>query len=321
MYKNLKLEKGMYHITGKRFSEVLESIDPSGQYAETPLAGLDAYERQLKRFDIRVSGPQCDRVEKFFSTTDSAVLFPEFIRRAVASGVESSILSDIVAVHSESNSGEYLPGALSDTVSYDTQTTQATALPKTTYQEGLTPVKLGKYGRIVSASYEAIRSQRLDAFAVILRLVGVRLSNAILRDAIKKLEANAGSFSDIAGSALTYADLTNLYGTFTDLDMTKLLASPKLSASILAMDQMKEMASKQPSTILLPFGAQLHKCAGMADTYVIGIHEAFALEMVTCSGLLLETDRLIDSQVDMISISLRTGFRVLTPGAVHVLNL
>ena len=56
MYQDLKLEKGMYHITGKSFSEVLEGMDPSGAYAETPLAGLDAYERQLKRFDIHVSG-------------------------------------------------------------------------------------------------------------------------------------------------------------------------------------------------------------------------------------------------------------------------
>ena len=83
MYQDLKLEKGMYHITGKSFSEVLEGMDPSGAYAETPLAGLDAYERQLKRFDIHVSGSHCDRVEKFFSTTDSAVLFREFIRRAI----------------------------------------------------------------------------------------------------------------------------------------------------------------------------------------------------------------------------------------------
>ena len=34
MYKDLKLEKGLYHITGKSFSEVLESMDPSGRYAE-----------------------------------------------------------------------------------------------------------------------------------------------------------------------------------------------------------------------------------------------------------------------------------------------
>ena len=116
MYQDLKLEKGMYHITGKSFSEVLEGMDPSGAYAETPLAGLDAYERQLKRFDIHVSGSHCDRVEKFFSTTDSAVLFPEFIRRAIRSGMEQSVLSDLVAVHTISPAGEYQPAVLTDKI-------------------------------------------------------------------------------------------------------------------------------------------------------------------------------------------------------------
>ena len=83
MYQNLKLEKGLYHLTNKSFVQALEALDPSAQYADTPLAGLDAYERQLKRFDIRISGAQCDRVEKFFTSTESAVLFPEFVRRAV----------------------------------------------------------------------------------------------------------------------------------------------------------------------------------------------------------------------------------------------
>ncbi len=63
-------------------------MDPSDNYRDTPLEGLDAYERQLKRFDIHVAGPNCDRVEKFFSTTESAVLFQEFIRRMIQSGVE-----------------------------------------------------------------------------------------------------------------------------------------------------------------------------------------------------------------------------------------
>ena len=63
MYQNLKLEKGLYHLTNKSFVQALEALDPSAQYADTPLAGLDAYERQLKRFDIRISGAQCDRVE------------------------------------------------------------------------------------------------------------------------------------------------------------------------------------------------------------------------------------------------------------------
>lgn len=321
MYQNLKLEKGMYHITGKNFSEVLESVDPSASYAETPLAGLDAFERQLKRFDIHVSGPCCDRVEKFFSTTDSAVLFPEFIRRAITAGMEQSILSDIVAVHTKSESGDYLAAAMTDTAAYTVKGAQNTALPGSVYQEETTAIKLTKYGRMIRATYEAIRSQRLDAFTVTLRSVGVRLANSILLQAVDKLESDAGSIVAKAGSALTYADLTKLYGAFTDFDMTMLLASPAVAASIMAMDQMKDMATGQPSTILLPFGAQLRKCAGMSADYVIGLNHQFALEMVTCGDLLLETDRLIDTQANCIAVSLRAGFRVLTKTAVHELSL
>ena len=53
-YDNLKLEKGMYNQTGKSFTQVLEELDPGPHYKGTPLEGLDAYQRQLKRFDIKV---------------------------------------------------------------------------------------------------------------------------------------------------------------------------------------------------------------------------------------------------------------------------
>ena len=147
MYQELKLEKGMYHISGKSFSQVLEQADPSAQYADTPMEGLDAYERQLKRFEIHVAGPMCDRVEKFFSTTESAVLFPEFIRRAVRSGVEQSALSQVTAVNTQIEGGEYVGGVLSDTEAYSTKTTQGAALPTATYLESSTVMRLDKFGR------------------------------------------------------------------------------------------------------------------------------------------------------------------------------
>lgn len=281
MYKDLKLEKGMYHITGKSFSEVLESMDPSGGYAETPLAGLDAYERQLKRFDIHVSGSHCDRVEKFFSTTDSAVLFPEFIRRAIRSGMEQSVLSDLVAVHTLSPGGEYQPAVLTDTAAYSTKTTQGNALPTASYLEAVTTTRLNKFGRSIHAS----------------------------------------SIDTAAEGVLTYADLTKLYGEFSDFDMTTVLASPAAAAKIMGMEQMQDMASAQPSTILLPFGAQLRKCAGMSSEYLIGLDKRFALEMITTDDLLLETDKLIDSQLDVITVSIRVAFRVMLNEAVHVLSL
>lgn len=62
-YNGVRLEKGMYQEHGRTFSHVLESIDPSNQYVGTPLEGLDAFQRQLKRFDIKVKGAQSDTVE------------------------------------------------------------------------------------------------------------------------------------------------------------------------------------------------------------------------------------------------------------------
>ena len=174
MYQNLKLEKGLYHLTNKSFVQALEALDPSAQYADTPLAGLDAYERQLKRFDIRISGAQCDRVEKFFTSTESAVLFPEFVRRAVQQGIDASMLSDLTAVETHTDSSQYLGCTITETDAYGT-VAQGAAMTSSTILEATTALTLNKYGRLVKASYEAVRRQRLDVFAVLLKSVGMQL--------------------------------------------------------------------------------------------------------------------------------------------------
>ena len=96
-FENVKLEKGMYGRSGHTFSQTLEELDPSEHYRGTALEGLDAFQRQLKRFDIKVKGSGSDMVEKFFHTGESSVLFPEFVSRVVRQGMEEeNILSDIV---------------------------------------------------------------------------------------------------------------------------------------------------------------------------------------------------------------------------------
>lgn len=70
IYENIKLDKGLYS-TGKGFTAELESVDPSENYKGTSLDGLDAFERQLKRFDIKVSGAGSDTIEKFFGCCHS----------------------------------------------------------------------------------------------------------------------------------------------------------------------------------------------------------------------------------------------------------
>ena len=74
-FETVNLEKGMYNESGKSFTQVLEKLDPSENYRGTALEGMDAFQRQLKRFDIKVKGAGSDMVEKFFSTSQAAVLF------------------------------------------------------------------------------------------------------------------------------------------------------------------------------------------------------------------------------------------------------
>lgn len=52
-YDNLRLEKGMYQVAGKSFTQVLEELDPSQQYRGTPLEGLDAYQRRSNALTSR----------------------------------------------------------------------------------------------------------------------------------------------------------------------------------------------------------------------------------------------------------------------------
>ena len=240
MYQNLKLEKGLYHLTNKSFVQALEALDPSAQYADTPLAGLDAYERQLKRFDIRISGAQCDRVEKFFTSTESAVLFPEFVRRAVQQGIDASMLSDLTAVETHTDSSQYLGCTITETDAYGT-VAQGAAMTSSTILEATTALTLNKYGRLVKASYEAVRRQRLDVFAVLLKSVGMQLGQALMQQAITTLTTTVGSTTAKAGSALAYSDLATLYGKFSTYDMNLLLVSPKNAAAILAMSEMEDV--------------------------------------------------------------------------------
>ena len=107
-YDNLKLEKGMYCEAGRSFTQTLEREDPSEAYKGTPLEGLDAYQRQLKRFDIKVKGAGSDVVEKFFASAQSAVLFPEYIARSVRQGMEeTNLLPQITAAVTQFNGMDY----------------------------------------------------------------------------------------------------------------------------------------------------------------------------------------------------------------------
>lgn len=322
MYDTIKLEKSMYNLTGKSFSQALEELDPSAAYADSPLGKLDAFERQLKRFDIHLSGPGCDRVEKFFTTTESAVLFPEFIRRAILFGMRDSILTELVAVETKTTAPSYTPFTINDGASgFSTTTSEGGTLPATAITLADSTVSMTKFGRLITASYEVIRQQKLDVFAVTLRSIGMRLANAVTRQALDTLYAGTtpAGLAD-ASAGFGYEDLAALYGEFTDYDLTTVITTPELLSRILAMSQMENQRQTKQGELLLPFGAKLVKSAQLTGNKIIGIDKRFALEQISCGDIILETDKLIDCQLDRIAVSVSVGFRTLMGDAVKSIS-
>ncbi len=317
MYNDIKLEKGLYNLSGKSFTAALEELDPTSAYCGTPLEKLDAFERQLKRFNIRVKGSDCDSVEKFFTSTESAVLFPEFVTRSIRKGFDDTVLSSVCAVKTVVNSGQYLGCVLDDSTAYDV-CSQGETLPTATVTESSAATVLAKYGRLISASYESIRQQRLDVFGVMLRSVGVRLAAAVVKKAVEVLADGA---DEVSTTELTYADLAELYGKFESFDMTTVIASPALAAKIAAMDQLSDSSEDADGRFILPFGSELIKTSAAGADTIIGIDRDYALEFITSTELVMETDKLIDRQLDQMTASITCGFRKITPDAVKVLKI
>ena len=235
-FDNIRLEKGLY--ASGDFTDALEKIDPSENYSGTALEGLDAYQRQLKRFDIKVSGAGSDVVDKFFKTSDSAVLFPEYVSRAVRQGMqEANVLPRIVASTTVIDSLDYRSIACepSDDEKELKVVAEGAFIPETSVKSKANLVHLKKRGRSLVASYEAVRFQRLDLFTVTLRQIGAYIARTQLSDAVDVLingdgNDNAASNTAVASSGkLTYTDLVNFWNLFDPYELNTIIAAPRRS--------------------------------------------------------------------------------------------
>lgn len=236
-YKNIRLDKSLYKAEGG-FSHQLEQLDPSAHYKQTEMAGLDAFERQLKRFDIKVSGPSSDPIAKFFASTDSAALFPEYVARAVAKGSkDSTLLGEIIASTTQINALDYrsITTDLEDFV--DQYVDEGDTLPEVSIKLNEALIRLRKRGRLLSASYEAIKHQRTDVLTVALRQIGYSLANVQFLDAVDTLVAGDGTVPaadvETVTGDITYEAMLDLWDRFYEFDLNVILAPEKRSVSYL----------------------------------------------------------------------------------------
>ncbi len=329
-FDNIRLEKGLY--CGGSFTRALETIDPSAEYKGTALEGLDAYQRQLKRFDIKVSGAGSDVVEKFFKTSDSATLFPEYVARAVRQGMEqANVLPQIVAATTAIDSLDYrsITSIPSEDDKALKEVAEGAAIPQTTVKTRENLVKLKKRGRMLVASYEAIRFQRLDLFTVTLRQIGAYIAKAQLADAVDVLlngdgNSNAAAEISASGSALSYADLVSLWNELDPYEMNVLIANNADAVNMLNLSEFKDSAAglnfHATGKMITPLGAQLIRSSSLESGKIIALDKNCALEMVKAGDVLTEYDKLIDRQLERAAITSIAGFAKIFSDAACVLK-
>jgi len=339
-YDNLKLEKGMYRQEGMNFTQVLESLDPSENYRGTAMEGTDAFQRQLKRFGIRVKGAGSSTVEKFFRTTDSAVLFPEYIARTVRQGMEENdILPAITATTTVIDSMDYrsISSVPADEDLELKDVEEGGTIPETSIKTKANLVSLTKRGRMLVASYEALRFQKLDLFGVMLRQIGSYIQKQQLADAVNVIISGDGNgnpatqytvgTSPMSGTrgTLKYDQLVEFWGKFDPFTMNTLLCSTGTMTSVMKIPELQNpltglnfQGTGKPGA---PLGAQLYRTGAVADGVLIGLDNRYALELVRAGDVLVEYDKLIDRQLERAAISSISGFGKICDGASAVLNV
>lgn len=320
-FENITIEKGMYQTKGKSLTDVLEALDPSKNYEGTSLEGLDAFSRQLKRFDIKVSGKGSDCVEKFFQSSSSAALFPEYVSRAVKQGMEQAdIIPNIVATVTNIEGMDYR--SIASVPSEDDKTLKVVAegatIPQTVVKTQENLVKLHKRGRMLVSSYEALRFQRLDLFTVTLNQIGAYIRRAQLKDAVDVLingDGNGNPCTVIEADAsgdISYNDLLKLWAKMSPYELNTILAPTDAMQKILAMGEMKDSNAglnfQGTGKMVTPLGATLLHTPSLESGRIIGLDKNCALEMVQAGDVITDYDKLIDRQLERAAITCTAGF-------------
>lgn len=330
-YDNLVLEKGMYGTMGKTFTQVLEEMDSSHNYKGTELEGLDAYQRQLKRFNIHVGGADSDMVEKFFQSGSSSALFPEYVARAVRKGMEKrSKLPQMTAAVTRIDALDYR------TITADSDLSKMNGsiveecgqLPQTVIKTQKSLVQLHKRGRMLVSSYEALRFQKLDLFTVTLQQIGACIAEEQMKDAVNVLingdgNNNAAKVTKLS-KAITYSDIVDLWGACAPYELSTLIAGTKAVKDLMNLSEFKDASAgfnfKGTGKTGTPLGAQLLHVASVPEGTILGVDKSCALEMVQAGDILTDYDRLIDRQMERASISCITGFAKIFGAAAQTLT-
>jgi len=324
----IKIAKSMYQEAqrkGVTFSELLDRERPSEK------EGLDAFEFALFERDINL---RKDSVEKFYRTAEDSVLFPEFINRNVRIGIaglgkKDVVLDDLIATETPIDSGVYeTVQAEFDTKKIDfKKIAEGAPFPTVTMSTGKQSIRLAKIGVAVDATYEVLRRMKLPLLSIHMQLIGKRLAKKMVAYAVYVL-VNGDGNSNPAGETEAALSYVNLLGWMLDMDQwepTVWFAKKAMLKEVLVLDEFKDTRlfdTAKTGALATPFGFDMKKFnwseTTLGDDQVFQVDKSAALELVKEAGAeLIETDKVIDKQIEKTVVSQVIGFaKIFTEAAM-----
>lgn len=267
-----------------------------------------------------------DTVEKaFFSSANgpNQPLFPVWLASNVIAGqLAGSLVPHLVAseVQIESHVQEKI------TIADTAETRQlkfigeGAELPKTTIAKTDGNITLYKYGRMLEATYEAVRLMHLDILGLQLRRMGLQIGIDQSDDLIETLIAGDGNAStaitdtdaEVSGT-LDYDELTRLYLAFDiGYKMRHAVINSTHLRTILNMAEFKDPTAGfqfvNEGVLPGPLGAVWHRwdstgSASFSTDRILAVDSMGAAVIYREGDLLEESDALIDKQMHRRTIS------------------
>lgn len=348
---------------GVTLSQFLEMIDPSERYG--PNEKKDAFQRQIARVNEEImkqgknpivlksipeKGIWASKVEAFYTTEHSPVMFPEFINRTAREALEADdILNELVAIRTPIDSNAYR------TIYIDTdakpkskkRVAEGAEIPVAEMKTSENTLKIFKYGRRIKATYEAVRRMRLDMLALHIRAIMRQAGVDRAADAYKVLIDGDGNNNaaenynktDLqdgeASASLSYKGWAKFLFNFYPYQMTSLIGGIDELIEFLTMDapnvdpirlieQLRFGNTSQTGTMAQSIfnNYRIIYLPDARANKLVGFDKRYALEMVVEIGSdISETNKIIESQWEQITISEVNGFGIILPESRRTLTL
>ena len=238
---------------------------------------------------------------------------------------EKNLLSKIVAATTHINGMDYrsIVSNPADSALELKEVAEGAAIPETNVSVSSSLVELKKHGRMLTASYEALKFQRLDLFTVTLKQIGAHIAKQQFNDAITALTTGAAASDPADKDKFGLPDVMKLWQALLPYELNTLIVSPdnitKMMSNTYFSNSDFGMKIGSPDGFKTGLGFDII-IAKDQQKLAVGFDKNYALEMVVAQDIAVDSDRLIDKQLERTAITTISGFSKIIGDAVKSLN-